>query len=120
MKSYLAQIVLVLILTGLLVLLADPFMYWMPPLFVTLAIVAVVALMLIWLGLVAKEKGGDEREIMHRMNAGRAAYTAGLLVLTLAFVAQGLSGYIDPWISLALVAMVASKILTRIYLDKHQ
>ncbi|MEK7612202.1 MAG: hypothetical protein AAB407_02580 [Patescibacteria group bacterium] len=120
MKNNILHIVIVLVLVVLLILLSDPFMLWMPPLAVTLALLGVATVMCVLAGFVIKERSGDEREMIHRMNAGRIAYLSGLAVLTIAFVMQGFSHAIDPWIPIALVVMVVSKLIARIYFERYQ
>ena len=120
MKNNLAHIFLAVVLVILLILLSDPMMYWMPPLAVTLVLLLVATVMCVWAIFVMKEGGGDEREILHRMHAGRVAYLSGSAVLTAALIIQGLRHDIDPWIALALVAMVISKLVSRIYFERYK
>ena len=67
-----------------------------------------------------REQAHDEREMAHRMHAGRAAYLSGIVVLTVALVVQGLGHHIDPWIALALGMMVVVKLISRLYSDTYQ
>jgi hypothetical protein len=94
-------------------------MLWMPPMAVTGAILFVSVIICIWSGFVMMERGGDEREMFHRINAGRVAYLSGIAVLTVAVVVQGISHHIDPWVAGTLAVMVVSKILARMYLDRY-
>ena len=118
MKNNTLHIILASALVLLLALLSDPFMIWMPPMAVTFTLVAVAVIMSVWAGFVMKEQVRDEREAMHRMNAGRAAYLSGIVILTLAFIVQGFSHHIDPWISATLMVMVVVKLIARIYFDR--
>ncbi len=120
MKSNLTHIFLAIALVILLLLLTDPFMYWMPPLVATLALLLIAAIMCVWTFFVMKESGGDERELLHRMHAGRIAYLSGSAVLTIALVVQGLQHEIDPWIALTLVVMVLAKLVSRIYFERYK
>ena len=108
------------ILVLFLVLLVDPFMLWMPPMAAMGVLLATAVLLCIWAGFIMYEKVVDERESLHRMHAGRFAYLAGIAILTLALVVQGLSHHIDPWIALALGVMVTVKLGTRIFADIYQ
>jgi len=92
----------------------------MPEMGSTLALLGVTVLVSIFAGFVIFENAGDEREVVHRMNAGRVAYLSGLGVLTVALIVQGLKYEIDPWISLALGVMVVSKLVARKYFQYHQ
>jgi hypothetical protein len=112
MKNNFSLTVAVLLAVSLL-LLTDPFMLWMPPMAAMGALLVAAVLLAVWVGFVIRETAADEREALHRMNAGRAGYLAGLAVLTCALVVQGLSHHIDPWIAGALIAMVFAKLIVR-------
>lgn len=113
------HIILAVLLVLLLVALTDPFMYWMPPSAGMLALALAAGLVTVFAGLILRERGGDEREAVNRSFAGRAAYLAGLLVLTSALIAGGVSHTLDPWIPLALGTMIVVKVVARIYADLH-
>ncbi len=119
MKSNLPHIAVALLVAVLLLLLTDPFMYWMPPMAGMAALVLACVLLLGWAGFVMYESASDEREAMLRMNAGRVAYLAGIAVLTIALLVEGLSHAIDPWIAGALAAMVIAKVGARIFFDSR-
>lgn len=120
MKNNFVHIFLAVVLVVLLVLLTDPFMFWMPSMVgMTVLFIAVIVLG-IWTGFILKEEARDEREAAHRMSSGRIAYLAGLAVLTVGLVVQGFQHHVDPWVAGALGVMVVSKLIARIYLnDKH-
>ena len=99
--------------------LVDPFMYWMPTMTQMIALTLTATLLLVYGGFVAAEKAQDERELSHRMQAGRAAFLAGISVLTIALCVQGLRHAIDPWIPCALFSMVLAKLAARIYSDER-
>jgi putative flippase GtrA len=120
MNGNLPHIIVALLVVLFLVLLTDPFMYWMPPMAGMAALVLACVSLLVWAGFVTYESASDEREAMHRMNAGRVAYLAGVSVLTLALLVQGLAHAIDPWVALALGVMVIAKVGARIFYDSHQ
>ena len=94
-------------------------MLWMPPLAVMLALLLVAVIVSAWAGFIMKEQAGDEREILHRMEAGRIGYLSGIGILLFALIFQGLNHHIDPWITISLVVMVISKLVARIYFEKH-
>jgi hypothetical protein len=114
------RIVTVLALVGLLVLLADPFMAWMPEAGLMAILLVSAALVCVWAGLILHERAADEREEAHRSQAGRAAYLAGVAVLTIGMVVQGLAHDIDPWVPGALAAMVSAKLIARFYADNNR
>ena len=79
-----------------------------------LLLVAVV----VFAGLVIKEKTLDEREEKNRAIAGRAGYLMGLIILIIGVSVQTLSHTpLDPWIIGALVVMVLGKVFTRAYYE---
>jgi len=120
MTNKLYYILTAFILVALLVLLSDPFMLWMPAPLQMAALLGIVVLAIVWAGFVMYEKSHDEREVTHKMQAGRIAYLSGIGVLTLALIFQGFAHNIDPWISTALGVMVISKLLARFYSERYQ
>jgi len=120
MKNKFSYITTAVVLVALLVLLSDPFMLWMPMGAQLAVLLAAAALACVWAGLVLYERASDEREALHAMHAGRVAYLAGIVVLTLALVSQGLAHASDPWIPLALGVMVVAKLSARLYSDIHR
>ncbi|MBY0539375.1 hypothetical protein K2P56_02995 [Patescibacteria group bacterium] len=119
MKNNILHISVAVLVVALLFVLTDPFMYWMPPMAATIALVSAAALLLVWAGFVMYESAEDEREALHRMNAGRVAYLAGIAVLTAGLLVQGFGHEIDPWIAGALGAMVVTKLGARLFYDSH-
>ncbi|PIR82932.1 hypothetical protein COU19_03280 [Candidatus Kaiserbacteria bacterium CG10_big_fil_rev_8_21_14_0_10_56_12] len=106
------------LLVMLLVLLGNPFMFWMPSMMTTLVLVVVAVLVVIYAGLILRERRGDERELLHRMLASRAAYLAGIVVLTIALLLQGIRGEADPWIAATLATMVLAKVVARAWANR--
>lgn len=109
-----------LLLVGLLTLLSDPFMLWMPDFAQMTALLGAAVLACVWAGFVMYERSHDEREALHKMHAGRVAYLSGIAVLTVALIVQGFAHDIDPWISIALGVMVISKLVARFYSERYQ
>ncbi len=107
------------VLVVLTVLLLNPFHFWMPNmvhmimLALTLVIFALLAIFIV------REKVQDERETLHRMLSGRVAFLTGSALLTIAIVVQSLQDTVDVWLVIILVAMVLSKLITRIYSDNR-
>lgn len=109
-----------LVLVGLLFATTDPFMYFMPSAAAMALLFVSATCVVVFAGFVMREKGGDEREAAHRSNAGRTGYLAGLAILTVALVVQGLAHDIDGWIPLTLGVMVVAKLVARWYGDSYQ
>lgn len=119
MQNKALNIFIAVALVLLLVLLSD-LTPWMPPMAAMTTLLAVSVLLAVFAGFVMHEKGGDEREIVHRMNAGRIAYLSGIGMLTIALIVQGFAHAIDPWILVTLGIMVLAKIASRFYSDEYQ
>ena len=108
------------VLVVLLFLLSDSLTLFMPEGAQMTALLLSSALILVWAGFVMYENSEDEREVVHKMHAGRIAYLSGLGILTAALIVEGLDHKIDPWILLALGVMVVSKLIARFYLERNQ
>ena len=116
MKNNLLQEILVaVVLVVLLVLFLNPFDFWMPTtILMTMVFILVVAFAL-FVSFVWRENGGDERDILHRMLAGRMAYIVGTSVLVLGIILQCFQHNLDPWLVLALGAMILAKVGGRVF-----
>ena len=113
------QISIAGVLIILLLTLADLVPFWMPNMGQMAVLTVVSVLLLVWAGFVMQETSGDERELVHRMNAGRVAYLSGLGSLTIALIVQGLAHTIDPWVAGTLAVMVVSKLVARTYAERY-
>jgi peptidoglycan/LPS O-acetylase OafA/YrhL len=120
MKNNTIKIGVALVLVFFLVTLADLVPFWMPKMNEMMLLLIVSVLLLVWASFVMFEQVADEREAVHRMDAGRIAYLSGIGVLTLALIVQGFSHTIDPWISISLCTMVLSKLAARLYFDTYR
>jgi len=113
------EIVISFVLIVLTILLLNPFNFWMP----NMMHMAVLALTLVSFAsfavFVVRENVQDEREIAHRMLSGRVAFLTGSALLTIGIVVQSLQDVVDVWLVVVLVAMVLSKLVTRLYSDSR-
>lgn len=118
-NNFYAEYIIPVILVVLLLLILNPLDLWMP----TMAHVTVLVLLLVVFGLYAsyvlREKAVDERDVFHRMFAGRVAFLSGTTVLIIGILAGAWHDVVDPWLISALVAMILSKIGARIYGDRN-
>ena len=114
-NNFLQEVVVSLILIVLLVLLLNPFHFWMPTNILMIMLVGLMVIFAIFASFVWRENAKDERELLHRMFAGRVAYLVGTGTLVLAIIVQCFSHQLDPWLVLVLVLMILSKIYGIMY-----
>lgn len=116
MKNNFFQEVLVsLILIVLLVLLLNPFDFWMPNNMLMMMLVGLIVVFALFAGFVWREGAKDEREMLHRMLAGRSAYLVGAGMLVVGIIIQSFNHRLDPWLVFTLGLMVLAKITGIIY-----
>lgn len=115
MRYFSGEIAVAFALLVLLFVIFNPFGILMPGYAVMLLLVAAMVAFGAFSVLVWKERGGDERERLHRLLASRAAFLAGGILLLAGIAATELSGALDPWLVYALAAMIAAKVAALIY-----
>ena len=119
MKNNLKETIITVILIGIAVLLLNPFNFWMPDVVVLCILAIALAIFGMFASFIIREKSVDEREDQHKALAGRNAFLAGSGILMLGIVFQGYTHAVDPWLVIALIAMIIAKFLTRIWSDKN-
>jgi hypothetical protein len=117
-NNNLKEISVAVILLVLLLLLLNPLHFWMPNMMLGAILVAAIVAFGVFATFILQEKVVDEREASHRAASGRAAYLAGSAVLILGILLESLHHHVDPWLFVALVAMVVAKIAVRVYTDR--
>ena len=117
MNKRIVHIVVALLVSFLLLVVAGVVPFWMPMMDQLIVLVLVAVLLTLWAAFVMLEGAGDEREVVLKMQAGRIAYLSGIGVLSVALVYQGVHQAIDPWIAVALIAMVIAKLIARWYTE---
>lgn len=114
MDDRLGNIVASLALVVALVFLANPLDFWMPTEFQIVVAGAVAALAAVFVGLVYKDEGRDEREVALRGKSARVGYIAGVVVLTLCIVWGLVAGEsANLWVLGALGAMILTRVVHR-------
>ncbi|CAN5140976.1 hypothetical protein BH11PAT3_BH11PAT3_3570 [soil metagenome] len=103
----------------LAILLLNPFNFWMPNMMHMVMLALTLVIFAIFAIFILREKIQDERDSVHRMLSGRVAFLTGSTLLILAIVVQSLEDTVDVWLVIVLVAMVLSKLITRIYSDNR-
>ncbi len=100
---------------GIAILFLNPGHLTMPDSMVSMLIIALIVSFLTFAAYLFREKSSDERETVHILTAGRISYLVGVGTLIVGTILQALRHEIDPWLVIALCAMVFSKLLSRIY-----
>lgn len=78
-------------------------------------LLALIISFLVFSAAIWKESPADERENLHRLNAGRISFLVGSVVLVIGILSQANAHSIDPWLVYALIAMVGSKLISRLF-----
>ena len=113
------ELIISVILIILLVLILNPYHFWMPNM-VYMAILAItVAVFGVFASFVFHEQIKDEREGAHRMLAGRIAFLAGSTTLIIGIIFQVLENNIDSWLIATLVIMILAKVATLLYSETY-
>ena len=115
MKEIIASCILVV----LIVLVLNPFHFWMPMPLHVMVLGATIAVFGVVAGFVMRERAIDERDVAHRMRAGRIAFLTGTAILVIGIVVQSFMYEVDPWLAGALAGMLIAKMLARVYEDRY-
>jgi uncharacterized membrane protein SirB2 len=114
-KLWLKNILISAPLLGILLLFLFPNPLLMPQSLEMMFIIVFIILFFIYSAVIWNEKGNDEREDLHILNAGRVSFLVGSGILTIGIFVQSLNHNIDPWLIYALISMIFTKIIIRIY-----
>jgi len=117
-NNFLKETAIALILIILLVLFLNPFNFLMPPRYLSMLIIFLIAVFGIFSAVIWKEHARDEREQLHRMLAGRYAFLTGSSILVVGIIVQSLEHAIDRWLIFALVGMILVKLIALGYSQK--
>ena len=104
-----------IVILGIAILFLNPGRLSMPDSMQSMLILGLIVAFLTFAAYIFREKSSDERESIHILTAGRISYLVGVGTLILGIIIQALKHDIDPWLVIALCAMVFSKLLSRIY-----
>lgn len=115
MKKYksVLDIVLLLGMAVVALLAVAPNALLMPTSFQMVLLAVVLVLLAGFLALLWREQPRDEREAQNQAVASRTAYTVGSVVLIAALTIQSFGHDIDPFVPVALLAMIGTKILVQ-------
>ena len=114
------RIVTGILLIGFLLVLANPSFDTSDrsPAFLLVLLIATL-LATAWAAFVTQEQSGigAAKEMRPRLRASRTAYVAGVAILTVALLFQGMTHKLDPWLALVLATMVGTKLAARSYYE---
>jgi hypothetical protein len=113
------ETLLAAVLLIVLWILLNPFHWWMAGAMVMTLLVIALVIFGIFAVFVLQEHTVDEREQQHRAVASRSAFIVGTLVLTLGILFQSIHHHVDPWLFIAFVIMVITKLGSRSYIDRN-
>lgn len=114
MNGITQHVIASLALVVALIFLYNPFDFWMPSEFQMVVAGSVAVLAAVFVGLVFRDEGRDEREVALRGKAARLGYVAGVTALTLSLVVSlVIHEPLDPWILLSLGAMIVVRLFVR-------
>jgi len=109
------NITLPIILIGALILLANPYMFWMPSTMHMIVLAAFIIAFALFAVFIWREKAADERERLHRFIIGRYAFLAITTILVIGIIIQTLNHKLDIWLVSALVVGILAKVVGGIY-----
>lgn len=118
-NSILKESVMAGILATLLILIVNPLHLWMPGVAHMIIFAVLFGVFGAYASFVLRENAEDEREILHRMKAGRAAFLTGSGILVLGITLQGIRHATDPWLPAALAGMIFAKLAARAWSDRR-
>lgn len=115
MKKYkpLLDVILLISLSGIALLTIAPKAFVMPTSVQMLLLAVVLGLLAGFLALLWREHPRDEREAFNQALASRYGYIVGAVALITAMFVQSLRHRLDPAIPIALLAMIATKIIVQ-------
>ncbi len=113
------ELVVSVALLALAVLLLNPFHFWMPDMVMMFLMAIALVSFGIFATFVLRERVFDERDAVHRTLAGRNSFLVGSALLVIAIVIQEYREAMDPWLVIVFMAMILTKILTRVWSDRH-
>jgi len=112
---FIGEVVISFLLVLALFSVLGPSQLTMPSSITLMLIVLSILAFLIYIGVIWKERAVDEREELHVLRAGRNSFLVGMSVLMTGVIFQSFNHVLDPWIVVAMIAMVLTKVLFRVY-----
>ena len=105
---------------GMLLITGACLVYEMEPLVYAISHALLVFLFIVFAIMTWNEKTNDERSLQHRIQSSDIGFTVGGIVLGITMVLQILDkGFIDIWIIITLSSMIVARVISQLWLDKH-
>ncbi len=102
-------------LIAALILLANPYMFWMPSTLHMAILAFFIIAFVLFSAFIWKERAADERENLHRFIVGRYAFLTITTVLVIGVTVQTINHTLDIWLVAALVVGILAKVVGGIY-----
>ncbi len=115
-RKELLELIITIAFLFLVIFTCDPMLSFIPISLQKGLVILLIVVFGFFAGAVWHERSRDEREQHHAQLAGRIGYLAGILVLVVGIAYQVFMTSVDIWLPVALLAMVAGKLGTRMYL----
>jgi len=109
-NNFLQEVLISGVLIVLLTLFLNPFELWMPPILLMMMILGLIVAFSLFASFIWRENNKDEREGLHKLLAGRAAFLSGTAMLVVAIIVQSLQHELDVWLVFTLGVMILAKI----------
>lgn len=109
------EVLSAIIIAGIAIIFLNPGHLTMPMSMVSMLIIGMIVAFLTFAAFILQEKSSDERDAIHILAAGRISYLVGVGTLIMGIIIQAFNHEIDPWLVIALCAMVFTKLISRIY-----
>lgn len=118
-KSKIKEIILGIALLVLVLLVLDPFGFYMSNMMTASVLALLVICFIAFQVFIWKNNPSDERELSHEHLAGRWAYLIGTASLLVGIAVQSFNHNVDIWLVLALFLMITTKFFTSFYADRN-
>lgn len=115
MKHFKGELVVAAVFLALLFVLFNPWHIFMPTYVERMLLAALLVAFGAFVAFIWRENPADEREALHRLYSDRLAFLAGAAILLAMVIVGEWRHQLDPWVLLALGAMILAKTAGLIY-----
>ena len=118
-NNFYKESLVALVLGIILVLILNPAHFWMPSMAHVSMLLALLGVFGFYASYILREVAVDERDVLHRMFASRAAYLAGTSLLIVGILYGAIRDDVNIWLIATLMVMIVTKLLARLYSDRN-